>query len=294
MSATRFSDSRVGSDEVAQFARSHPAIVKLGRLGWVAKGLVYGLVGILALLVAIDRGAGQSTNAGEASQSGAIARMADRSYGPGLLWLVAIGLFLYALWRVVTVLLPADADAKTTVARIGYAISAVVYVTLALSALSYARHTASTTDPSKSEDSRVERWTRELMGHTAGRWVLGLIGLVVIGAGVYFLAKACRRPYDDQLSGRSLGPLAYDHIVVMGRVGWTGRAVMMWLIGFFLLRAAWTFDSTEAQGLDGSLHKVIDTNWGMVLAVVVGAGLLLYGAYCVVSAPQKRLAAADQ
>ena len=69
---------------------------------------------------------------------------------------------------------------------------------------------------------------------------------------------------------------------------------MMGLIGFFLIRAAVNFNPDEAQGLDGALRKVADTTIGATLVVAVGIGLLLYGTFCLLSAPRRRLAPADE
>ena len=68
---------------------------------------------------------------------------------------------------------------------------------------------------------------------------------------------------------------------------------MMLLIGFFLLRAAWESDASEATGLDGALRRSVETPFGTGIVAAVGIGLIVYGAYCVISAPRRRLAPAD-
>jgi hypothetical protein len=287
---TSMSDE-VGSDEVQQFVREHPTLVTCARIGWVSKGIVYGLVGVLALTIALaDRG--QATQGAEASQTGAITRIAQASYGTFALAVVAAGLVIYALWRIVTIVLPAKNDAHTWVTRIGYAVSAIVYLLLAWTAVSYIR-TANEDTGGSSEEAKVDGVTGEIMSHTGGQWLVAIAGLVVIGIGVYFFVRALRRPFDDQLDGRGVGPLEHRHLVVLGRIGWTGRAVMMVLIGFFVTRAAWRANANEAAGLDGALRQASGTTIGAVLVFVVAIGLIVYGAYCVISAPRKRLAPAD-
>jgi hypothetical protein len=86
----------------------------------------------------------------------------------------------------------------------------------------------------------------------------------------------------------------YETIVALGRIGWVGRTAMMGLIGFFLCRASVRFDANEAQGLDGSLRQAVTSSVGTLLAVVVAIGLLLYGLFCVLSAPRRLLVAADR
>jgi hypothetical protein len=172
-------------------------------------------------------------------------------------------------------------------------VSAVVYLVLAWTAVSYIRDTQSPESGAASEETKVDKATREIMSHTGGQWLIAVVGLIIIGVGVYFFIRATRRPFDDQLDGRGTGPLQHRHLVVLGRVGWIGRATMMALIGFFLVRAALQADADEASGLDGALRRAVETPVGTVLVFVTAIGLIVYGVYCVVSAPRRRLAPAD-
>jgi len=131
------------------------------------------------------------------------------------------------------------------------------------------------------------------MDWTGGRWLVGIAGVVVVGIGVYFAWKGITASFEKQLERRRVGPLSWNAVRNMGRVGWIGRAVMMGLIGVFVTRAAIQFDPDEAQGLDDSLRKVADDQLGVVLVVIVAVGLTLYGAFCIVSTPIRKLVASD-
>ena len=174
-------------------------VQKFGRLGWVAKGVVYVIVGVLAVPIAFSGG---KADEGEASQQGAIAEIADTSAGTFLLLVVAVGLGLYALWRLVTALLPGDNDAETLAHRAGYLISAAIYGLLAWTALSWVVSDAGTSGSSgqQSGDERfLESVSRTLLESTAGRWLLGIGALVGIGVGVYFAIKAAKGSFMDEL-----------------------------------------------------------------------------------------------
>ena len=99
-----------GSRTVESLAHRHPTLVTVARLGWIAKGVVYVLLGLLAIPIALNGvDDGQARNSGEeASQLGAVAEIAETSFGVVALWAVAFGLALYIAWRVVTILLPAE------------------------------------------------------------------------------------------------------------------------------------------------------------------------------------------
>lgn len=293
---TSLIDDRPGSDKVAALAREHPSLVTLARVGWVAKGLVYGLVGILAVPIAVhglDRGS--SMGAGqEASQKGAVAEIADSSLGTLALWLVAIGLLLYVLWRLVTIALPASNDAKAWATRAGYAVSVIVYSVLAWSAISIARHRQSANaSGNQSEDAKVERFTRDVLEMTGGRWLVGIIGVAVILIGAYFVHRGVTASFRKELEGGGVGPISHAAIVRLGQIGWVGRGVMMILVGWFVAQAAIDFRADKAHGIDGALRDATSSTWGAILALVVAVGLIVYGAFCVVSAPRQRLSGAN-
>lgn len=286
-------DTDVGVERAERFAHDHPAVVRFGRLGWIAKGVVYGLTGVLALIIGLDARSGATSSEGtEASQTGAVAELAEQPYGTALLWVIAIGLILYSLWRLASVLLPADNSAKAWLNRAGYLVSAITYGVLAWTAISFARHTGDTSG-SGSEDSKVETFTRDLMDSSLGRVAVFLIGATLIAIAAVFLWKAFTEDFRKQLMPGGVGPISERMLVTMGRIGWVGRSGMMGIIGFFLARAAIRFDPEDAKGLDGSLRKVADSDLGMWFVIAVGIGLLVYGAFCVVSAPKRRLIQAD-
>jgi hypothetical protein len=284
-------DGRTGVDGVEELAREHPGVVTVARTGWVAKGLVYGLVGVLAMPIAFGSPrVGGETPDQEASQTGAIARIAESSAGKAALWAVAIGLGLYVLWRIVSILLPAENTAKVWATRAGYALSALIYVALAWSAISFARQDSAS---SETEDSRVDKFSRSLMEQSGGRLLVGVLGVALIAVGAYFVHRGATASFRDDLRGGGVGPLSNRQIVRLGQVGWCARGAMMALVGFFVIRAAVRFSPDEAEGLDGSLRQLADTSWGTLMVVAIGIGLLIYGAFCVISAPIQRLHGAD-
>ena len=161
---------------VGRLTAEHPGLVKLGRAGWLAKGIVYLIAGVLALEVAAKASGWADTTSTtgnqEASPTGAIKTVAGSSGGTLLLWLLAVGLLLYSAWRLVTAFLPGDSDAKATIHRIGYVVSAIIYATFAFSAIALARHAAQ----DQNGNSKVTDISASIMEHTAGRWVIGAVG----------------------------------------------------------------------------------------------------------------------
>jgi hypothetical protein len=286
--------TETGSETIERYAREHPGVVTLARLGWVAKGIVYLLLGVLAIPIA-QEGRGQDdsgTGESQASQTGAVARIADSMFGELALWLIAVGLMLYVLWRLVSIALPAENSAKAWLTRIGYLISALVYTAVAWTAVSYARAGGSS-GQGGSEDSRIERWTAEWLQKTAGQWLIGTVGVIVVAVGLAFIYRGLTADFRKELEPRGVGPVSYDAIVTLGRIGWVGRGVMMGIVGWFLTRAAIKFRPDEASGIDGALREATATGWGRGLVWVVAIGLAVYGVYCIISAPRERLRGSD-
>jgi hypothetical protein len=279
-----------GSRKVEAVARRNPSLVTVARLGWVAKGVVYVVIGLIAVPIALQGATARRAGGAEASQTGAVAEIAQSSFGSIALWVIALGLALYVLWRVISIVLPAENSAGAWLARAGYVVSAVVYSAVAWSALSFALRKRGAAE---SDDAKVERYTRELMGMSAGRWLVGAIGVVVVGIGVYFVIRGLAAKFRDELEPGGVGPLSHESIVTLGRVGWAGRGVVMILVGWFITRAAVNFRPDEAQGIDGALRQVTGSTLGALLVGLAAVGLIVYGLFCVISAPRERLTGAD-
>lgn len=84
-------------------------MVRFGRAGWFAKGVVYLVAGVLSLLLAAQASDWSNTASAtnrEASPTGALKTIAHLSGGAVLMWVLAIGMLIYAGWRVVSAVLP--------------------------------------------------------------------------------------------------------------------------------------------------------------------------------------------
>lgn len=276
---------------VGQLASEHPGLVKIGRVGWFAKGVVYLIAGIIAVAVAA-KGPGwsgssaQSTN-NEASPTGAIKTVAGSGGATVLLWLLAIGMFLYAAWRLVSAFLPGGHDAKAMVHRIGYIVSAIVYATFGFSAIALTRRSPQ----SVNGNSKVVDISASMMKHGAGRWAIGAAGLIIICVGLYRLAKGVKIDVNDELDLSGMSPERIKWTERFGALGEVGRGIGIGLVGFFLLRSALTYDPNQATGLDGALRRMAATGWGVIVVWVVAIGFVAYGVFCLTTFWHRRLQA---
>jgi hypothetical protein len=254
-------------------------VQKAGRLGWVAKGVVYVLMGMLALPIAGLGGA-----QGEASQDGAIAEIAGNPFGGVLLVAIALGLTLYAIWSLVSATLPGDNDAETWAKRAGFVLSGLVYLARAWTSRSFALAGGGSGD-----QSAVEKLSQSLLESTAGRWLLGIAGGVALGVAAYMAETAYAKKFLQRLDLSGAGRWERSATSKLGSIGWFGRAITVALIAFFVISAAWTADPDNAKGLDGALHEVSDNWWGSALVVVTAVGLLAYGCFAAFTARRRQL-----
>ncbi len=280
------------SNSVGRATAEHPGLVKAGRAGWFAKGVVYLLAGFLALSVAVKAAgwsdATSSTGKQEASPTGAIKTVAGSPGGTVLLWLLAIGLLLYAAWRDGD-RVPARWHRRQSVA----APSRLPRERGHLLDLRLQRHRAG--PPSRKAENGNQKVTdisASIMAHTAGRLVIGVVGAIIIAAGLYRVYKGVTMDVNDELdlSGMSPGPGCVDSSPRRRSARWGGGSGIG-LVGFFMLRAAIIFDANEATGLDGALRRLATQTWGLVVVFVVGVGFAAYGIFCLATFTHRRLQA---
>jgi hypothetical protein len=269
----------------------HPGAVKIGRAGWCAKGVVYTIAGVLAVSIAAKAGGWTNSSSGtgnqEASPTGAVKTVAGSGGGTVLLWLLAIGMFLYAAWRVVSALLPGGKDGEAIVRRIGYFVSAIVYTGFAISAIALARHSSAAPDGNK----KVTDLSASIMKHSFGRVVIGVVGLIIIAVGLYRIYAGATMDVNDELDMSGMSSTRTTWTRRLGAVGEIGRGIGFGLVGFFLLRSAMTYDANQATGLDGALRRVAEHSWGLWLVLIVGVGFVAYGIFCLTTFTHRRLQA---
>lgn len=268
-----------------RFIEGHQRFIRdFTRVGWLAKGVVYLLFGVTAIAIAQ-----QSSAPDEASPQGALGQVMEAPAGRGLMAVMAVGLLLYALWRTASAILIDGSGLQEWGDRIGYSFSAIFYALLAITA---GRSAWSGVEPG--ESNTIEKVSRSLLENGLGRIALGLGGLITMAIGAYFaIHKGAQRSFVDDVAGISKsgpGSGALDRAIYMGGiVGWVGRGVVTALVGFFVVRAAVSFDSDEARGFDQALREATTTTAGSLLVWVSAIGLVAYGAFCILSHRRRTL-----
>jgi hypothetical protein len=255
----------------------------MARAGYGARGLVYALVGGLALLAALGTG-GQTGGSRSALQT-----LLGQPFGKVILGIVALGLAFFAAWRLFESVSDADhrgSSGKALATRAARAMSGLIYIGLAFSTLGLVLGWGS----GGGEDRAAQDWTAWLLAKPFGQWGVALIGVAVGATGFGYLRRAWTGEVLEDLTCPSD---TRRWVVPLGRLGFGGRGVVFVLIGGFLLLAALHSNSSEVKGLGGALETLQQQPYGWALLAVTAAGLLAFGLFGFVQAIYRRIDTPD-
>lgn len=258
----------------ARRAQNSDALHTLARGGYAASGVLHVLVAWLAVQLAL----GQS--AGEADESGAFSAIAQAPGGEFLLWAVAVGFAALALWQLATAALGVPGAENQAGARLKSLAKGVLYGVLAASSARYAQGSGG--------GSSEESMTADVLTMPGGPWLVGIVGLVIVGVGVYHVVKGWRKKFLRDLAGTgsgSVGPV----VVRLGQVGYIAKGIALGVVGGLIVAAAVTTDASRAGGLDEALRTMREQPFGTALLLVVGLGIGAFGLYAFARARFARL-----
>ena len=268
----------------ARAALDSPWVERLARLGLAARGVVYALIGLLAVQTAFGARAA-SHIADTADTRGVLQLVAQQSRT--LLWLLAVGLFGYALWRVVEGIRDPEhrgRDAKALAVRAGRVVSGLLPAGLAYAAVRIALGASAGRSP-----GGAQGWTADLMSKPFGRWLVAIAGLCVMGSGCAQIWKGWRETFRRRLKLQEMSTGEQRLAIQSGKLGMIARGVVFLLSGWFLLQAALRFDPGQARGLGGALEALARQPHGPWLLGLVALGLVAFGAHSLLLARYRRI-----
>jgi Domain of Unknown Function (DUF1206) len=259
--------------------KASAAFERLARIGYVAYGVVYVLVGGLAVRAAF--GGSRATG-----QEGALRSILLAPLGRVLLGVIAIGLLAYAMWRLFQGIVDPEnegKDAKGILKRVDHVLNGLFHAALAFSAGQLALGSGGGGGGSPDD------WTARLMAQPFGRWLAVVAGAVIVGTGLYQLHKAYRADFRDELKSGEMGAREKKWASRIGRIGYAARGVVFGVIGVFLAQAALQTDPEEARGLGGALETLARQPFGPYVLGAVALGLVAYGVFMFVMARYRRI-----
>ncbi|NDU73560.1 DUF1206 domain-containing protein [Actinomadura sp. DSM 109109] len=255
----------------------------MSRVGLVARGLLYLLIGWLALQVALG-GGGK-----EADRTGALEAIAGQPGGPVLIALMAVGFAALVLWQVAEALLGRPVpDGHKATKRLGSAGRAAVYAVAfaGTTAFLFGHH-------GSSSDQQSKTYTARLMDAPAGRWLVAAVAAGFVAVGAVMVVNAFRHTFMRELKSWEMGRTARRVVKPLAMVGNTARGLVIAAVGAFLAYAAISFQPDKAQGLDGTLREFADTPAGPWGLAAVALGVITFGLYSFCEARYRKVDAAS-
>src|ERR1043165_10306693 len=207
------------ADEVIEDVATHPWIERIARFGYATKGAVYIVIGALATMAAVGMG-GETTDT-----HGALQTIENQPFGKFALATVAFGLVGYVVWRLLQAVADTDekgSDLKGILIRIGYATSGLAYAGLALTAAKILIDIGDTDSTTEVQ----QHWTARFLAIPAGRVLIGLAGLSVVGFGLYQIYKGLRAKFRKRLKLGQMSRSGKFWATLMGRTGYAARGVV--------------------------------------------------------------------
>ncbi len=265
---------RPRAPETARRFTDTPAFEWLARGGLVTRGVVYGLIGFLALKLALGAG-GKAT-----SQRGAMVTIAHQPLGKVLLILTAVGLVGYAVWRLISAAVGSrEKDGNSAGKRLAALCSGIAYLALCYTAIKVLTG-ASTSGGSSSPKHDAAG----ALGWPGGTVIVAGVGLVLIGVGLYQAYRGLARKFLDDADASRMSEPAEHGYTALGVFGYLARMVVFVLIGYGLIKAAVDYAPHSAIGLDGALQNLSHSAFGPVVLGIVAAGLLGFGLFSIADA----------
>lgn len=261
-------------------AANSPAVRVLARAGLAARGVLYMIIGWIAVEIAFGHSRQQ------ADQTGALHSVAATPVGGVLLWLLAIGFIGMTVWRLSEAVYGAPgADGRQATSRVAALGRAVIAGVIAYGALTFTLGAGS----HQSSDTESVDVTATLMRHTGGRVLVVVIGLAFFGGGLFVAYRAWRKQFLRELQLGKLRTGARRVVTWLGEFGGIARGIVFVTAGGFLIDAAADAQPGKAKGLDSSLRALAATPLGPWLLVLVALGLIMFGAFSCCQARWQRL-----
>ena len=262
--------------QVARPAASTGGAV-VARAGLVARGVIYLLIGWVALMLATGR------SNQEADQRGALQTLAGKPAGGAMLWALAIGFAAYALWRFSEAIRGVHGEGKKAGPRVASAFRGFVYAFFAVTTVAVLHGSKS------SQATRQQDATTRIMQHSGGRWAIGIVGACVLIAGLGLAIGGLRRTFAKKLNTAQMSERTRRIVLTLGTIGTTARGLVFALAGGLVVEAARNYDPAKARGLDEALRTLRDQHYGAALLGLMALGLIVFGLYGLCEARWRRV-----
>ncbi|ASW54585.1 DUF1206 domain-containing protein [Plantactinospora sp. KBS50] len=268
-----------GTHATAARATNNKPLELLARAGFIGYGIVHLLFAWLALQIAFG-GTGQ-----EGDQTGAMQTLAGQPFGKFLLVLIGVGMAAMALWQALEAAVGhrTERGRSRVLERLSSAGRTLVYAWFTWTAFKIVA------DAQGSGADKQESFSAQLMSHTGGRWLVGLVGLGVLALGVGMVGYGWKRKFQEKLRTERMSARTRTLARRLGAAGYGAKGTVLAVAGALVVTAAVTYDPERARGLDAALRTMADHSWGPYLLALMALGIVAFAAFCVIQARYRKV-----
>jgi hypothetical protein len=258
--------------ETAGRRAAHSRALKIAaRAGFLARGAIYMLIGVIALQIALGHG-------GRADRGGALAQIAAKSYGTILLWLLVVGFAGLALCLFSEAAFgAAGPGGHETSERLKSLARGLLYSFFFVSTLQLV--TGSSSSATANGNQQSKELTARIMSHSGGRSLVGAVGLVVLVIGIMLAREGWTKEFLKRMDFGGTPAGTRSLVEKLGVLGGVARGAVVVVCGLFIITAAVRFSPSKAEGIDGALRAFAHTPLGPFLLILVALGLIAFGLF---------------
>lgn len=257
-------------------------IKAIAKAGFITKGIIYCLIGILAFMAAFNI---NGTSAKETDKSDVLEMIQQQVGGQILLGSIALGLLCYTIWRALQAIIDTEdkgTDTKSLMVRGRYLFSALVYGSLAWLSIKMLFK-----QDDSSGDSGKQNMVEQLLSQPFGQWLVGIVSIGILAVGVYQINYGLSEKFKKHID-KSVKKVHRNLVLIAGKAGYLARGIVWLLIGVLFARAAIFASSSEAGSTSEAFQFLSTASYGKYLVAAVGLGLIFYGAFNFVRARYER------
>lgn len=252
----------------------NPKLELLARVGFAAKGTVYGIMGGLVLLASFNIGQDKP------GLPQVMDFLDNHPLGRVVLVAMTLGLVCYGVWKIIEGIKDPENNgdsAKMKMLRMVFVIIGISF--LGLGVLAGLRAIGSDfVDTSQAGANEAKQLS--FLASGTGLTLLGVAGAVTGLIGIFLFVKAYKAKFTDYFDTRAIDDAKRRKIIKStAKVGMSARAFIFLIMGFFLLRAAINSDPEEIKTAEEVFTFIQDSPYGIYLLAAMGIGLLAYASY---------------
>lgn len=251
-------------------------IENIARAGYVSKGMVYGITGILALKAAIGLGGSSE------GKLGVLKFLEDQPFGNLLLGLVGLGLLCYAFWRFFQSIRDPENigdSLKGIGKRTGFFFSGLVYLGLGVFSFYEIFKESGTNGNSTGKFLPVEYLN----------YIFYTIALGLLIKAIFQFSKVHKGNFLSKLNLSNIAHINMRTTVKwLGYAGLVSRGIVVSIVAYFFFKAANTAGRSDIKGTADAFSFLRQNSEGPLLVGLVAFGLICYGIYMFVMAKYRR------